>query len=221
MSCNNKTTVHGTDEAIAKLFEAVAGAQAEIGGGVKSSENPFFKSQYADLHACREAVREVFGRHGISIVQIPEGSMDSVAVASVRTLLTHKDGAYIEGVASCKAADGSPQKMGSAITYLRRYSLAAYAGLAQTDDDGNSNQVIEPVKCDKEAVYAFADGHEAFAAEGMFDDWVMRVKGKNVSDLTKGEADKLIAFLGKDRSTWPQIMVDKLEESAAEMSKAI
>ena len=220
MSCSNKqTSVHGDKEQVAALFDAVAAAQAEIGGVAKNTENPFFKSQYADLHACREAVREVFGRHGISVVQMPEGTMEGMPVARVRTVLAHKDGGYIEGVASCKAADGTPQKMGSAITYLRRYSLAAFAGLAQADDDGNSNMVTPETKCDKEAVYAFAEGHEAFAAEGMFDDWVIRVKGKAVSDLTKNEADRLISFLGKDRATWPKIMTDKLEESAVEMTK--
>ena len=46
----------------------------------------------------------------------------------------------------------------------------------------------------------------------MFSDWVVSVKGKAVSELTKNEADKLITFLGTDRSTWPKVMSDKLAE---------
>src|SRR3546814_20279389 len=60
------------------------------------------------------------------------------ALASVTTLIAHKSGGYITAVASCVPAKTDAQGIGSATTYLRRYSAAAAAGIAQEDDDGNA-----------------------------------------------------------------------------------
>jgi len=80
-------------------------------------------------------VRPVFAAHGISIVQ--STGFDGATV-SVTTLLAHASGGHISSTASCVPAKSDAQAIGSATTYLRRYSLAAMAGIAQEDDDGNS-----------------------------------------------------------------------------------
>ena len=124
-----------TEHATPALFAALASAQAEIENAAKNAANPHFRSKYADLAEVLNTVRPVFAKHGLSIVQSTgfDGQM-----VSVTTLVGHKDGGYLTSVASCVPAKTDAQGVGSATTYLRRYSLAAMAGVAQEDDDGNA-----------------------------------------------------------------------------------
>lgn len=124
-----------TEHATPALFAALASAQAEIENAAKNAANPHFRSKYADLAEVLNTVRPTFAKHGLSIVQSTgfDGQM-----VSVTTLVGHKDGGYLTSVASCVPAKTDAQGIGSATTYLRRYSLAAMAGVAQEDDDGNA-----------------------------------------------------------------------------------
>lgn len=124
-----------TEHATPALFAALASAQAEIENAAKNAANPHYRSKYADLAEVLNTVRPVFAKHGLSIVQ--STGFDGQHV-SVTTLVGHKDGGYITSVASCVPAKTDAQGVGSATTYLRRYSLAAMAGVAQEDDDGNA-----------------------------------------------------------------------------------
>lgn len=119
----------------AALFAALASAQAEVENAVKGNVNPHFKSRYADLAEVLNTVRPVFARHGLSILQSTAFSGDHV---SVTTTLAHAEGGWVSSCASCVPARVDAQGIGAATTYLRRYSLAAMAGIAQEDDDGNS-----------------------------------------------------------------------------------
>jgi len=122
-------------ESIAALSAALAKAQAEIENASKTANNPHFKSKYADLAEVLNTVRPVMSRHGIAIVQMP--SFDS-GLARVETLMTHNSGEWISNICSAPVSKQDAQGVGSAITYLRRYSLAAFAGIAQEDDDANA-----------------------------------------------------------------------------------
>ena len=124
-----------TSQAINELAAALAHAQGEMENAVRDSSNPFFKSKYADLASVREACRVPFAKHGLSVVQSP--SSDGSCV-SVETLLLHVSGQWIRGTASARAKDDQPQSIGSAITYLRRYALQSFAGVAPEDDDGEA-----------------------------------------------------------------------------------
>jgi len=121
----------------AALFGALATAQAEVENASKVAANPHFKSRYADLAEVLNTVRPVFARHGISIMQ--STSFDGSTV-SVSTVLAHREGGWASSCASCVPAKTDAQGIGAATTYLRRYALAAIAGIAQEDDDGNSAQ---------------------------------------------------------------------------------
>lgn len=122
---------HATPE----LFAALSLAQGEIENASKNAANPHFKSKYADLAEILNTTRPVFAKHGLSLSQFPgfDGSL-----ASVTTLVAHSSGGYISSVSSCVPAKSDAQGIGSATTYLRRYSAAAAAGIAQEDDDGNA-----------------------------------------------------------------------------------
>src|SRR5690606_37038978 len=109
---------------------ALAAAQGEIENASKNAANPHFRSKYADLAEVLNTVRPVFAKHGLSLIQSPgyDGS-----VAHVTTVLAHKSGGYLTSTASCVPAKADAQGIGSATTYLRRYSAAAVAGIAQED----------------------------------------------------------------------------------------
>ena len=124
-----------------KLATALAKAQGEIIGARKTSKNPFFKSDYADLFEVLEATRPILSKHGLSIVQTNDGVeiIGSTAFLHVGTMLMHTSGQWIRSFIPLPIE--SPvncHKLGSAMTYGRRYGLSAMVGIAQMDDDGNA-----------------------------------------------------------------------------------
>ena len=124
-------------QTVGKLAEALCKAQAEIKNAVRDSENPFFKSHYADLASVREAYQPAFTKHGLALVQMPYAKDGRVGV---ETMLMHSSGEWVKAGADVKPVKDDPQSYGSAVTYLRRYSAAAFAGLATEDDDGEGAQ---------------------------------------------------------------------------------
>ena len=122
-------------ESIAAISSAMAKAQHDVENASKNAKNPHFKSKYADLAELLNTVRPVFSSHGLAIVQMPS-FVDGVA--SVETLISHSSGEWISSICSAPVSKQDAQGVGSAITYLRRYSLAAMCGIAQEDDDANS-----------------------------------------------------------------------------------
>lgn len=121
-------------ESIKELATALAQAQLEVENASKNAVNPHFRNSYADLAEVLNTVRPVFAKNQLAITQWP---MYADGVAAVETVLAHSSGEFISNVASCRVTKDDAQGVGSAITYLRRYSLAAVAGVAQEDDDGN------------------------------------------------------------------------------------
>ncbi len=120
---------------IDKLAAALAKAQGEMRPAKKNRENPYFKSSYADLEATIEATREPFSNNGLSFVHVPIIGPDGRVV--LRGMLLHSSGQYLTGQYPITPVKNDPQGLGSAISYARRYSLQAMAGIATEDDDGN------------------------------------------------------------------------------------
>jgi len=121
---------------INELASALAKAQAAIKPAKKDSDNPFFKSKYADLASVHLACMEHLTVNGLSVTQTLYTNGD--ARTYLVTSLLHSSGQWIKSVAPVNPVKNDPQGMGSAITYMRRYSLAAMVGVAQEDDDGNA-----------------------------------------------------------------------------------
>ncbi|MCR4331804.1 MAG: ERF family protein [Sulfuricaulis sp.] len=121
-------------EQLNELATALAAAQAELRHAPKTSENPFFRSHYADLASVWDVCRPVLGKHGLSVVQLPGTSENGV---SITTMMLHKSGQWIADTLTIPMEKSTPQSMGSAITYGRRYALSAVVGIASEDDDGN------------------------------------------------------------------------------------
>lgn len=124
------------EHATPELVAALAAAQSEIGNPGKTSTNSHFKSTYADLAEVLNTLRPVFSAHKIAIVQAP--SFDG-SLVTVTTALLHSSGGCITSELACVPAKSDAQGIGAAVTYLRRYALAAMAGIAQEDLDGNDS----------------------------------------------------------------------------------
>ena len=123
--------------AIDKIALALSKAQKAIKPAIKDSQNPFFKSSYADLTSIWDAIREPFAENELSVVQSPTLLEDGRLV--LISLLMHSSGQYIRSVYPIKPVKDDPQGVGSALTYARRYSLQSLAGVcAEEDDDGNA-----------------------------------------------------------------------------------
>lgn len=118
---------------VAELFGALAKAQGEIEGASKDKENPHFRSRYADLASVWDACRAPLSKNGLCVIQQPFARGN---LAGIRTQLGHASGQWIACVATTTPKDNGPQALGSCLTYLRRYALSAFAGVAPDDDDG-------------------------------------------------------------------------------------
>ena len=120
-----------TDAPLPGLAKALAAAQAKLKKAAKDSENPYFSSRYADLESVIDAMRAPFAAEGLSVVQSVEGDL-------LKTTILHVSGEQISSFVPFVLAKKDMQAVGSAITYARRYGLAAACGISQTDDDGNA-----------------------------------------------------------------------------------
>jgi hypothetical protein len=115
---------------------AIVKAQMAFGPALKTSQNPHFKSRYADLSACVEAVIEALNANGIALIQ---RSLPCESGVTVETVFLHTSGETLSsGPLHVPAQKQDAQGYGSALTYARRYSLMAACGIAPEDDDGHA-----------------------------------------------------------------------------------
>jgi len=128
-----------------QIATALVKAQKAFGPALKTATNPHFKSRYADLSACVEAVMDGLNDNGIALIQ---KCYDCANGVMVETVFVHESGEMLEcGILHVPASKQDPQGYGSALTYARRYSLMAACGIAPEDDDGNaaSRKTEKPV----------------------------------------------------------------------------
>jgi hypothetical protein len=119
-----------------QIATALVKAQKAFGPALKTATNPHFRSRYADLAACVEAVMDGLNSNGIALVQQLSESDTGVIV---ETVFIHESGEMLNcGKLHVPAVKHDPQGYGSALTYARRYSLMAACGIAPEDDDGNA-----------------------------------------------------------------------------------
>lgn len=119
----------------AVVFSAFVRAQKKFGPALKTSTNPAFRSKYADLSACVEAVIDALHSEGFALTQYTDPSESHVLV---RTVLLHESGGLLVlGELQMPVVKNDGHGWGSILTYCRRYSLMTSLGLAPEDDDGN------------------------------------------------------------------------------------
>jgi len=117
------------------IASALVKAQRQFGPALKTSTNPHFRSKYADLSACIEAVIDSLNDNGIFLLQ---KNYDCSNGIMCETVFVHESGEMLEcGIVHFPAVKQDPQGYASALTYARRYSLMAACGIAPEDDDNN------------------------------------------------------------------------------------
>jgi hypothetical protein len=129
------TLPYESDSTVA-ISAALVACQGALRPALKDANNPVFKTRYADLASVMEAIREPMLENGLAIQhqQLPGEAGRLV----LRTVLRHKSGEFLASVAVVPLSKQDAQGMGSALTYARRYGVAAMLGVVQDDDDGNA-----------------------------------------------------------------------------------
>jgi hypothetical protein len=199
-----------TSDAIDQIATALAKAQASMKNAPLNKVNPHFKSKFADLASVRDTVIPALAANGIAVVQALDlTGPDASSGQAVYTRLLHTSGQWIESL--CPIPNGTDmQKMGSAITYARRYSLSAICGIAADEDDDAESATSGTLK--SEAVttlnteptgQSYGDwlaDIEAITAEG-YDALLKAVSGsrKEYKDKLRGDKDRWARFEGKAR----------------------
>ena len=178
-----------------QIASALVKAQKAFGPALKTATNPHFKSRYADLAACVEAVINGLNDNGIALIQ--RNSLDDAGV-TVETVFVHESGEMLEcGKLHVPAAKHDPQGYGSALTYARRYSLMAACGIAPEDDDGNAGSKPVPKVTDA-------------TINALLDD----IAESNTHDQLKEAFFKAIKTVGDDQKAREQITKAKDQRKA-------
>jgi hypothetical protein len=148
------------------IYQKLAQAKKEIGAISKDSKNPFYKSKYFDINQLLQHVEPVLEKYGLMVMQpIIEGKVVSLIIDvetgnDCRSEITLTD-------------ERDPQKIGSQISYFRRYTLSSLLSLQAEDDDANK-AIPQPTKIGtSKKVFSKND------ADGEF------LKGTSVEELSK------------------------------------
>lgn len=130
-------------DSIAQLAPALVAAQGEFKAILRDSLNPHFHNKYASLDTIIDSVRPALAKHQLCLVQGASSPVSDdagrVSAFAVETMLIHASGEWLSNAAILPLAKIDPQGAGGAITYGRRYGIAALLALAtEEDDDGNT-----------------------------------------------------------------------------------
>lgn len=185
-----------------KVSAAFVSAQKAFGAALKKSTNPYYKSKYADLSSCIDAVMDSLNANGIALMQV---SHESATGVIVETIFRHESGETLSsGKFYVPASKQDPQVYGSALTYARRYSLMSACGIAPEDDDGNAASLPtkQPNKHEQPTIEPWTDEQrkELFSkctaakmnrdeAKG-FAAWALELSG--MKEWTKNYASKVL-----------------------------
>ena len=168
------------------IAAALVKAQKEFGPALKTSTNPHFRSRYADLSACVEAVIDALNNNGIYLMQLTE---EHDAGVKVSTVFIHESGEQLSGGSLfIPAGKHDAQGFASALSYARRYSLMAATCLAPEDDDGNAATKTAPPQAAPKAAPAVPTPPKPPVAtpkkvEGKDAEWQLKVSSQPDTDF--------------------------------------
>jgi hypothetical protein len=163
-----------------EIASALVKAQKEFGPALKTSSNPHFRTKYADLSACIEAVIDGLNNNGIYLMQLTDEHLDGI---KIQTVFIHDSGEQLSsGWLYVPAAKNDPQGFGSALTYARRYSLMVACGIAPADDDGNAASA-PPKPAPKLAAVPKPPVVVPKKVEGKDNEWQLKVSAEPETDF--------------------------------------
>lgn len=192
--------VHTSDQ-LNELAKSLAAAQGEFTTIPKDSDNPFFKSKYADLASVIKTASPILAKNKLAVTQHLGFGGDHNYLT---TWLLHESGQWMRSTMRLYLAKQDPQSQGSATTYARRYSYMAVLGLvADEDDDGNTATGHPAQSKPQGASQASADKPASDKQLGLIrklaneagygDDWVAAAITKKANTATK--ASEFIEWL--------------------------
>jgi len=117
------------------MFEKLLKVQMEIGAIKKDATNPFYKSKYFDINSLLEQVKPILNKHGIVLLQALTNTNGKNCLTT--QIINAETETILDGGSIILPDIQDPQKIGSAITYFRRYALQSLLALEAEDDDGN------------------------------------------------------------------------------------
>jgi hypothetical protein len=131
------------------LIKALVKFQGKVKPVKKDSENPHFKSDYASLEAFIISCQALLSECGLAFVAIPSADGNAVTITG---RVCHESGEVMEGILKLTARDGSPQSIGSALSYGRRYLFSSMLNVPTIgeDDDGNHAQPEKPTPVERQ-----------------------------------------------------------------------
>jgi hypothetical protein len=135
-----------TSEKTDKIYEAIFNTKKQLTSVAKSSDNPFFKSKYADLNAHLDVAEPILQDNGCIVFQ--PANVNDAGVNSVETRIVHvASQQFVSSEMALLVGKNTMQDLGSAVTYARRYTLGSLLSMKAEDDDGNKvSQEKLPVK---------------------------------------------------------------------------
>lgn len=190
-----------------KIYQAIIKFQSQLKPINKDSENPFFKSSYADLSSILQSVMPLLTSHGLGIVQ-PMRVTDNGTILITR--IVHDSGEFIESEMFLPH-NPDPQKYGSLISYYKRYQLSAMLSIATRDEDDDANKVAQPQRPAPQTRQA-PPAQQSFTPENKpqgnapvpaSDAQKKAMTAMNIyfsPDITKNEASKLIAMANEKKA---------------------
>ena len=194
-----------TSENIGAISLALSQAQAEMINVYKGTAA--YNYNYADLGVILDMLRQTLPKYEIALIQTPS---NDGANACVTTMLSHSSGEWIKDSVSCQIemakGNSAVQCLGSSITYLRRYSCSAIAGLTQTDNDASirtdedpEGEQAQPIELIRMASKVEIKSVTDMAAEAGVDikNVTKGLKLKAISDMTSEQAERAIRKLHK------------------------
>lgn len=126
-----------TSDKVDQIIPAVMKVKAKLQAVTKSAANPFFKSKYADLNTHLDAVEPLLAEYGLILLQ-PVKYSAANGQNTVASIIMHSSGQFISSEMGVLVEKTDMQKLGSAVTYARRYTLGSLLSMKAEDDDGES-----------------------------------------------------------------------------------
>lgn len=187
---------------VKQIAPAFIAAQAKFNAAIKDSDNPYFHSKYASLASTIKSCKEALSEQGIAILQ---PTTNFYGAFGVMTILLHKSGEYLSGFYEAVSIDKKPQSVGSAVTYARRYGLAALAGIIVEDDDGEGAMQRGPGRPPIAQPHTHKPKEPSFAGMDM-DMWEQVDPQEEFEKMTGQSAGSVICECGNSmmRSMYPE-----------------
>lgn len=192
-----------TSNDVKQIFPALIEAIAELENVSPNRENPYFKSDYADLASIIDAVKPILNKHGIAVVQ---GFGGNENVLECHTRIIHTSGEWIESSVPVKVTDNKAPTYGIYITYMRRYALSAMLNIAtEPDKDGAGTEPQKEVNKASEPCSMLAtELGEKMRKTGLFSEGEIATRLKEFAQKGEpyiAEVDKIIKLRQDKKAT--------------------